>query len=172
MSHRNMDQTMKALASANVARAGKASLKAAWAAEERTLQEVLGSPLMKKVIVLEVFTCLPRWGSTRAERLLSSSGGLNGWREVGKLTERERRLLLAAWARDRAGEKPLLSLSKMLDAVATCPGLTTEELAYGNLGGPGPWKASLTKLAVLGLVEMDSGLRWSATEKGRKAVGL
>lgn len=160
------------MALANEVRAGRNALKATWAAQEVTLEEVLDSPFMRRAIVLDVFVCLPRWGTTRTERLLSSCGGLNGWREVGKLTERERRLLLAAWARDRAGEKPLLSLSKMLDAVATRPGLTTEELAYGNLGGPGPWKASLTKLAVLGLVEMDSGLRWSATEKGRKAVGL
>jgi hypothetical protein len=90
-------QCMQALARANEVRLARAVLKRDISAGRREVTEVvLDSPWEADSMSLSELLCSQRrWGRARSRKLLSSIA-LNEAKRVGTLTDRQRRLLVAA----------------------------------------------------------------------------
>jgi len=90
-------QCMQALARANEVRLARAALKRDVGAGRREVTEVvLDSPWEADSMSLSELLCSQRrWGRARSRKLLSSIA-LNEAKRIGTLTDRQRRLLVAA----------------------------------------------------------------------------
>ena len=88
---------MQALARANEVRLARAALKRDISAGRRSITAViLDSPWEAESMSLGELLCSQRrWGRARSRKLLSSTA-LSEGKRVGTLTERQRRLLVAA----------------------------------------------------------------------------
>ena len=94
---RGTSQCMEALARANKVRLARAALKREISAGHRSITEVImESPWEVDSMSLGELLCSQRrWGRARSRKLLSSTS-LSEGKRVGTLTERQRRLLVAA----------------------------------------------------------------------------
>ncbi len=94
---RGTSQCMQALARANQVRLARAALKRDISAGRRSITDViLDSPWEADSMSLSELLCSQRrWGRARSRKLLSSAG-LNEGKRLGTLTERQRRILVAA----------------------------------------------------------------------------
>ena len=92
-------QHMQALAHANRVRLARAALKRAILAGEAEIGDVISSCpwQVETMTVGELLRSQRRWGRTRVRKFLSSLA-LNENRELGRLTERQRRVLAAELA--------------------------------------------------------------------------
>jgi hypothetical protein len=90
-------QCMQALARANEVRLARAALKREISAGRREVTEVIHhSPWEAESMSLSELLCSQRrWGRARSRKLLSSIA-LNEAKRVGTLTDRQRRILVAA----------------------------------------------------------------------------
>jgi hypothetical protein len=90
-------QCMEALARANKVRLARAALKRDVSAGRRSITEVImDSPWEVESMSLGELLCAQRrWGRARSRKLLSSTA-LSEGKQVGTLTERQRRILVAA----------------------------------------------------------------------------
>jgi hypothetical protein len=90
-------QCMEALARANKVRLARAALKRDISAGHRNITEVImDSPWEAESMSLSELLCSQRrWGRARSRKLLSSTA-LSEGKRVGTMTERQRRLLVAA----------------------------------------------------------------------------
>jgi hypothetical protein len=90
-------QCMEALARANEVRLARAALKREISAGHRNITEVITeSPWEAESMSLSELLCSQRrWGRARSRKLLSSTA-LSEGKRVGSLTERQRRVLVAA----------------------------------------------------------------------------
>jgi hypothetical protein len=90
-------QCMEALARANEVRLARAALKREISAGRREITEVImDSPWEVESMGLGELLCAQRrWGRARSRKLLSSTA-LSEGKQVGTLTERQRRILVAA----------------------------------------------------------------------------
>jgi hypothetical protein len=88
---------MEALARANKVRLARAALKRDISAGHRSITEVImESPWEAESMSLSELLCAQRrWGRARSRKLLSSTA-LSEGKRVGTLTERQRRILVAA----------------------------------------------------------------------------
>jgi hypothetical protein len=94
---RGTSQCMQALARANQVRLARAALKRAVSAGRRRVTEVvLECPWEAESMNLSELLCSQRrWGRARSRKLLSSIA-LNEGKRLGTLTDRQRRILVAA----------------------------------------------------------------------------
>lgn len=94
---RGTSQCMEALARANEVRLARAALKRDISAGRRPITEVITeSPWEAESMSLSELLCSQRrWGRARSRKLLSSTA-LSEGKRVGALTERQRRVLVAA----------------------------------------------------------------------------
>ena len=94
---RETSQCMQALARANQVRLARAALKRDVSAGRRQVTEVIvDSPWEADSMSLSELLCSQRrWGRARSRKLLSSIA-LSEGKRVGTLTDRQRRLLVAA----------------------------------------------------------------------------
>jgi hypothetical protein len=94
---RGTSQCMEALARANKVRLARAALKRDVSAGRRSITEVImDSPWEVESMCLSELLCAQsRWGRARSRKLLSSTA-LSEGKRVGSLTERQRRILVAA----------------------------------------------------------------------------
>ncbi len=94
---RGTSQCMEALARANKVRLARAALKREISAGHRNITEVImESPWEVESMSLGELLCAQRrWGRARSRKLLSSTS-LSEGKRVGTLTERQRRILVAA----------------------------------------------------------------------------
>ena len=94
---RGTSQCMEALARANEVRLARAALKRDISAGRRNITEVITeSPWEAESMSLSELLCSQRrWGRARSRKLLSSTA-LSEGKRVGSLTERQRRVLVAA----------------------------------------------------------------------------
>jgi hypothetical protein len=94
---RGTSQCMQALARANQVRLARAALKRDISAGRRNISEVImESPWEAESMSLGELLCAQRrWGRARSRKLLSSTA-LSEGKQVGTLTERQRRILVAA----------------------------------------------------------------------------
>jgi hypothetical protein len=94
---RGTPQCMEALARANKVRLARAALKREISAGHRNITEVImQSPWEVESMSLGELLCAQRrWGRARSRKLLSSTA-LSEGKRVGTLTERQRRILVAA----------------------------------------------------------------------------
>ena len=94
---RGTSQCMEALARANEVRLARAALKREISAGHRSITEVImESPWEVESMSLGELLCAQRrWGRARSRKLLSSTS-LSEGKRVGTLTERQRRILVAA----------------------------------------------------------------------------
>jgi hypothetical protein len=94
---RGTSQCMQALARANQVRLARAALKRDVSAGHREVTEViLDCPWEADSMSLSELLCSQRrWGRARSRKLLSSIA-LNEGKRVGTLTDRQRRILVAA----------------------------------------------------------------------------
>jgi len=94
---RETSQCMEALARANKVRLARAALKRDISAGRRSITEVImESPWEVESMSLGELLCAQRrWGRARSRKLLSSTA-LSEGKRVGTLTERQRRILVAA----------------------------------------------------------------------------
>jgi hypothetical protein len=94
---RGTPQCMEALARANKVRLARAALKREISAGRREITEVImSSPWEVESMGLGELLCAQRrWGRARSRKLLSSTA-LSEGKRVGTLTERQRRVLVAA----------------------------------------------------------------------------
>ena len=94
---RGTSQCMEALARANEVRLARAALKREISAGRRNITEVITeSPWEAESMSLSELLCSQRrWGRARSRKLLSSTA-LSEGKRVGTMTERQRRLLVAA----------------------------------------------------------------------------
>jgi len=90
-------QCMEALARANKVRLARAALKREISAGHRSITDVImDSPWEVESMSLGELLCSQRrWGRARSRKLLSSTS-LSEGKRVGTLTERQRRILVAA----------------------------------------------------------------------------
>jgi hypothetical protein len=90
-------QCMEALARANKVRLARAALKRDISAGRRSItQVIMDSPWEVDSMSLGELLCSQRrWGRARSRKLLSSTA-LSEGKQVGTLTERQRRILVAA----------------------------------------------------------------------------
>ena len=90
-------QCMEALARANRVRLARAALKRDISAGRRSITEVIiASPWEAESMSLSELLCSQRrWGRARSRKLLSSTA-LSEGKQVGSLTDRQRRILVAA----------------------------------------------------------------------------
>jgi hypothetical protein len=90
-------QCMQALARANEVRLARAALKRAVSAGRHSVTDViLESPWEAESMSLSELLCSQRrWGRARSRKLLASAA-LSEGKRVGTLTERQRRILVAA----------------------------------------------------------------------------
>lgn len=96
-SQRGTPQCMEALARANKVRLARAALKREISAGHRHITEVImESPWEAESMSLGELLCAQRrWGRARSRKLLASSA-LSEGKRVGTLTDRQRRILVAA----------------------------------------------------------------------------
>jgi len=94
---RGTPQCMEALARANKVRLARAALKREISAGHRSITDVImQSPWEAESMSLGELLCAQRrWGRARSRKLLASSA-LSEGKRVGTLTERQRRVLVAA----------------------------------------------------------------------------
>jgi hypothetical protein len=94
---RGTSQCMQALARANQVRLARAALKRDISAGRRSITAVImESPWEAESMSLGELLCAQRrWGRARSRKLLSSTA-LSEGKQVGTLTERQRRILVAA----------------------------------------------------------------------------
>ena len=94
---RGTAQCMEALARANQVRLARAALKRDISAGRRSVTEVItDSPWEAESMGLSELLCSQRrWGRARSRKLLASAA-LGEGKKVGTLTERQRRILVAA----------------------------------------------------------------------------
>jgi hypothetical protein len=94
---RGTSQCMEALARANQVRLARAALKRDISAGRRSITDVImESPWEADSMSLSELLCSQRrWGRARSRKLLSSTA-LSEGKRIGTLTERQRRLLVAA----------------------------------------------------------------------------
>ena len=94
---RGSSQCMEALARANKVRLARAALKRDISGGRRSITEVImESPWEADSMSLSELLCSQRrWGRARSRKLLSSTA-LSEGKRIGTLTERQRRLLVAA----------------------------------------------------------------------------
>ena len=94
---RGTSQCMEALARANEVRLARAALKREISAGRRSITEVImESPWEVESMSLGELLCAQRrWGRARSRKLLSSTS-LSEGKRVGTMTERQRRILVAA----------------------------------------------------------------------------
>jgi hypothetical protein len=94
---RGASQCMQALARANEVRLARAALKRDISAGRRSISEVImDSPWEAESMSLSELLCSQRrWGRARSRKLLSSTA-LSEAKRVGTMTERQRRILVAA----------------------------------------------------------------------------
>jgi hypothetical protein len=94
---RSTSQCMQALARANEVRLARAALKRDVSAGRRGVTEVIvESPWEAESMCLSELLCSQRrWGRARSRKLLSSIA-LSEGKRVGTLTDRQRRILVAA----------------------------------------------------------------------------
>jgi hypothetical protein len=94
---RGTSQCMEALARANKVRLARAALKREISAGHRNItQVIMESPWEVESMSLGELLCAQRrWGRARSRKLLSSTA-LSEGKQVGTLTERQRRVLVAA----------------------------------------------------------------------------
>jgi hypothetical protein len=94
---RGTSQCMEALARANKVRLARAALKRDVSAGRRSITDVImDSPWEVESMCLSELLCAQsRWGRARSRKLLSSTA-LSEGKRVGSLTERQRRILVAA----------------------------------------------------------------------------
>ena len=94
---RGTSQCMEALARANKVRLARAALKREISAGHRSITDVImDSPWEVESMSLGELLCSQRrWGRARSRKLLSSTS-LSEGKRVGTLTERQRRVLVAA----------------------------------------------------------------------------
>jgi hypothetical protein len=94
---RGTSQCMEALARANKVRLARAALKRDISAGRRNITEVITeSPWEAESMSLGELLCSQRrWGRARSRKLLASTA-LSEGKQVGTLTERQRRILVAA----------------------------------------------------------------------------
>jgi len=94
---RGTSQCMEALARANKVRLARAALQREISAGHRNITEVImESPWEVESMSLGELLCAQRrWGRARSRKLLSSTS-LSEGKRVGTLTERQRRILVAA----------------------------------------------------------------------------
>jgi hypothetical protein len=94
---RGTSQCMEALARANEVRLARAALKREISAGRRNITEVItDSPWEAESMSLSELLCSQRrWGRARSRKLLSSTA-LSEGKRVGSMTERQRRVLVAA----------------------------------------------------------------------------
>jgi hypothetical protein len=94
---RGTSQCMEALARANEVRLARAALKREISAGRRNITEVITeSPWEAESMSLSELLCSQRrWGRARSRKLLSSTA-LSEGKRVGSMTERQRRVLVAA----------------------------------------------------------------------------
>ena len=90
------EQHMRALARANEVRLARAALKREIAAGNRSALEVVRDVPWEaeSMAVGELLAAQRRWGKARSRKLINSAG-LKETKEVGSLTERQRRILAA-----------------------------------------------------------------------------
>jgi hypothetical protein len=88
-------QRLRALERANEVRLARAELKRRIAEGESSVAEVLRDPphAAQSWAIGELLTCQRRWGSTRCRKFLSRHQIVET-KPVGKLTERQRRMLV------------------------------------------------------------------------------
>ena len=88
-------RALVALRRANAVREARAELKAAVAAGEVTVAALLDYPpsSIETLAIGDLLCWQPRWGSARTGQLLRRAG-IGELREVGRLTERQRLLLV------------------------------------------------------------------------------
>ena len=94
---RGSSQCMEALARANKVRLARAALKRDISGGRRSItQVIMESPWEADSMSLSELLCSQRrWGRARSRKLLSSTA-LSEGKRVGTLTERQRRILVAA----------------------------------------------------------------------------
>ena len=94
---RGSSQCMEALARANQVRLARAALKRDISAGRRSITEVvMDSPWEAESMSLSELLCAQRrWGRARSRKLLSSTS-LSEGKRVGRMTELQRQLLVAA----------------------------------------------------------------------------
>lgn len=94
---RGTSQCMEALARANKVRLARAALKRDISAGRRNITKVvMDSPWEAESMSLSELLCAQRrWGRARSRKLLSSTA-LSEGKRVGTLTDRQRRILVAA----------------------------------------------------------------------------
>jgi len=94
---RGTSQCMEALARANKVRLARAALKREISAGRRSITEVImESPWEVESMSLGELLCSQRrWGRARSRKLLSATA-LSEGKRVGTMTERQRRILVAA----------------------------------------------------------------------------
>jgi hypothetical protein len=94
---RGTAQCMEALARANQVRLARAALKRDISAGRRSVTEVIiDSPWESESMSLSELLCSQRrWGRARSRKLLASAA-LGEGKKIGSLTERQRRILVAA----------------------------------------------------------------------------
>jgi hypothetical protein len=94
---RGTSQCLEALARANQVRLARAALKRNISAGRRSIIDVIiDSPWEAESMSLSELLCSQRrWGRARSRKLLSSAG-LSEGKRLGTLTERQRRVLVAA----------------------------------------------------------------------------
>jgi hypothetical protein len=94
---RGTAQCMEALARANEVRLARAALKRDISAGRRTVVDVVGeSPWEAESMSLSELLCSQRrWGRARSRKLLASAA-LGEGKKIGTLTDRQRRILVAA----------------------------------------------------------------------------
>ena len=94
---RGTAQCMEALARANQVRLARAALKREISAGRRSVTEVIiDSPWESESMSLSELLCSQRrWGRARSRKLLASAA-LGEGKKIGTLTERQRRILVAA----------------------------------------------------------------------------
>lgn len=94
---RGTPQCMEALAQANRVRLARAALKRDISAGHRNISEVImeSSWEVESMGLGELLCAQRRWGRARSRKLLSSTA-LSEGKQVGSLTDRQRRVLVAA----------------------------------------------------------------------------
>ena len=107
-------QRSQALSQANRVRSARATLKRALGAGQRSAAEVISDPpwIARTMPVRQVVLSQRGWGPVRAARLLRAASVPDS-KELGSLTERQRRVLLAMLEerdRDRARVHELSAL--------------------------------------------------------------
>lgn len=104
------EQHMRALARANEVRLARAALKREIAAGHRSALEVVREVPWEaeSMAVGELLAAQRRWGKARSRKLINSAG-LKETKEVGSLTERQRRILAAELEAKAVAQSPAVA---------------------------------------------------------------